>query len=182
MAFIILDRDGVINHDPDGYIKSPEDWHPIAGSLEAIARFNRAGFRVLVASNQSGIGRGFYDVDALQRIHEKLFHLLALVGGEIEEIFFCPHHPDDQCVCRKPLPGLFEQMQAKYPINFAETYFIGDSIGDVRAAEAVGCQPVLVMTGNGRKTLEQYPDLVRIRQFDDLAMAADVICDDVDGF
>jgi D-glycero-D-manno-heptose 1,7-bisphosphate phosphatase len=101
--------------------------------------------------------------------------MLSLVGGEIEEIFFCPHHPDDQCQCRKPLPGLFQQMQKKYAINFAETFFIGDSIGDVRAAEAVGCKPALVMTGNGRKTLEQNPELVSIPQFRDLAEAAVII-------
>jgi D-glycero-D-manno-heptose 1,7-bisphosphate phosphatase len=172
MTFIILDRDGVINHDPTGYIKSPDEWNPIAGSLEAIARFNRAGFTVLVATNQSGIGRGLYDVDALARVHGKLSEMLALVGGEIEEIFFCPHHPDDQCQCRKPSPGLFEQMQKKYAINFAETFFIGDSIGDVRAAQAVGCKPALVMTGNGRKTLEQNPELGCIPQFRDLAEAA----------
>jgi D-glycero-D-manno-heptose 1,7-bisphosphate phosphatase len=175
MAFIILDRDGVINHDPTGYIKSPDEWNPIAGSLEAIARFNRAGFKVLVATNQSGIGRGLYDADALTKIHDKLFQMLALVGGEIEEVFFCPHHPDDQCQCRKPLPGLFEQMQEKYAINFAETFFIGDSIGDVRAAQAVGCKPALVMTGNGKKTLAQNPELGSIPQFRDLAEAAAII-------
>jgi D-glycero-D-manno-heptose 1,7-bisphosphate phosphatase len=180
MAFIILDRDGVINHDPTGYIKSPDEWNPIAGSLEAIARFNRAGFTVLVATNQSGIGRGLYDVAALTRVHEKLAQLLTLVGGEITEIFFCPHHPDDQCLCRKPLPGLFQQMQAKYAIDFAETFFIGDSIGDVRAAQTVGCKPALVMTGNGRKTLEQNPELVSIPQFRDLAEAAAKILGDIE--
>jgi D-glycero-D-manno-heptose 1,7-bisphosphate phosphatase len=180
MAFIILDRDGVINHDPDGYIKSPEEWNPIAGSLEAIARFNRAGFRVLVASNQSGIGRGFYGLDALQRIHEKLFYLLQDAGGKIDEIFFCPHHPDDGCVCRKPSTGMFLEMQAKYGMDFSETYFIGDSIGDVKVAEAVGCVPVLVMTGNGRETLAKHPELMRVRRFEDLAMAADEICSEIE--
>ena len=176
MAFVILDRDGVINHDPTGYIKSPEEWHPIAGSLEAIARFNRAGFQVLVASNQSGVGRGYYDLDALAKVHDKLHAMLATVGGEITEIFFCPHHPDEGCDCRKPQPGMFRQMQAKYAIDFAQTFFIGDSIGDVRAAEAVGCKPVLVLTGNGRDTLERYPELGNIPCFEDLAAAADAIC------
>src|SRR5579862_2669163 len=111
MPYIILDRDGVINYDSEAYIKSPEEWLPIPGSLEAIATLNRHGFRVLIATNQSGVSRGYYDLAMLDRIHEKLVAQLAAVGGCIEEIFFCPHHPDDHCVCRKPKPGMIYQIK-----------------------------------------------------------------------
>jgi D-glycero-D-manno-heptose 1,7-bisphosphate phosphatase len=173
MPFIILDRDGVINFDSDYYIKSPEEWHPIPGSLEAIAELNRQGYRVIVATNQSGIARKLYDLETLYQIHDKLVSELKKVGGVIEEIFFCPHHPDDHCGCRKPQPGMFEQIQQKYNVDLAETFFIGDSIADIRAAENAGCKPILVMTGNGRKTLEKYPDTLNIRQFESLADAVE---------
>ncbi len=169
MPFIILDRDGVINDDSDDYIKSPEEYHPIPSSLEAIATLNRAGYCVLVVSNQSGIARGLYDLKTLQRIHDKLHRCLAEVGGKIEEIFFCPHHPDDHCLCRKPKTGLFQQIQEKYEINLAETFFVGDTMTDVQVAEVVGCMPILVMTGKGKKMLEKYPELLAIRRYEDLA-------------
>jgi len=143
--FIILDRDGVINYDSDHYIKSPEEWHAIPGSLEAIADLNRAGYHVVVATNQSGIARGHYDLETLDRIHEKLMRELASVGGYIDEIFFCPHHPNDHCECRKPKLGLFLQIQKKYTVHFAETYFIGDSYTDMQVAEATGCKPILYL-------------------------------------
>jgi len=171
MSYIILDRDGVINHDSAHYIKSPEEWLPIPGSLEAIAQLNRAGYRVLIATNQSGIARVLYDVEMLDTIHEKLMRELAAVGGYVEEIFFCPHHPDDACACRKPNTGLFEQIHSKYELDFAKTYFIGDSFTDIQVAKKMGCLPLLVLTGNGRKTLENHPDLTIIPSFEDLAAA-----------
>lgn len=175
MSYIILDRDGVINYDSDQYIKSPDEWHPIPGSLEAIARLNRHGFRVLVATNQSGVARGLYDIEILDQIHEKLVRELAAVGGYIEEIFFCPHHPEDKCICRKPQPGLIHQIQAKYPVNPIGTFFIGDSYADMEAARSAGCMPLLVLTGNGRRTLEKYPTYASIPNFIDLAEAVEYV-------
>ncbi len=175
MSFVILDRDGVINFDSDEYIKSPEEWRPIPGSLQAIAELNRHGFRVVVATNQSGIARGYYDVPMLDLIHEKFMRELASVGGCIEEIFFCPHHPDDHCHCRKPQPGLLYAMQEKYRMDLSSTFFIGDSFSDVQAANAVNCLPILVQTGKGQACLEKYPDLLSIPHFPDLASAVDYV-------
>jgi D-glycero-D-manno-heptose 1,7-bisphosphate phosphatase len=157
--FIILDRDGVINYDSDQYIKSPDEWHPIPGSLEAIAQLNRAGFHVVIVTNQSGVARGLYNIEILDQIHEKLISELAAVGGCIEEIFFCPHHPDEGCHCRKPKPGMLQKFQKKYGANLAETFYIGDSLVDMQVAATMGCKPILVLTGNGPKTLEKNPEL-----------------------
>lgn len=173
--FIILDRDGVINFDSLEYIKSPDEWNAIPGSLEAIAQLNRAGYQVIVVTNQSGIARGYYDMETLDHIHEKFLRELAEVGGHVEEIFFCPHHPDEQCSCRKPKPGLLHQLQKKYTIKFADTYFIGDSIVDMQVAAEVGCKPILVLTGNGKKTLEKNPNLSHIDHFADLKEAVEFI-------
>jgi len=175
MPFIILDRDGVINYDSDVYIKSPEEWHPIPGSLEAIAKLNHAGYRVLIATNQSGIARGYYDLPMLEKIHAKLTAELAKVDGEIEEIFFCPHHPDEKCNCRKPKPGLFHDMKKKYGFNFQETYFIGDSATDMEVAEAVGCKPILVLTSKGQQTAETNPHLADIPHYQNLAEAVEAL-------
>lgn len=172
MSYIILDRDGVINYDSSAYIKSPAEWLPIPQSLEAIAALNRAGFRVLIATNQSGVARGYYDLDMLNQIHEKMHQALAAVGGSIEEIFFCPHHPDADCACRKPKPGMIYAMQQKYQLNLTETFFIGDSKGDVIAAQTAGCKPLLVLTGNGRSTLKHY---TTIPMFEDLHAAVQYI-------
>lgn len=175
-SLIILDRDGVINYDSLEYIKSPEEWEAIPGSLEAIAQLNRAGFYVIVVTNQSGIARGFYDLATLDEIHEKLTQELAAVGGHIEEIYFCPHHPDAHCQCRKPQPGLFQQIQKKYQVDFKDIYFIGDALTDVQVAQAVGCKPILVLTGKGQSTLERYPFLrEKIPCFDNLAVAVNFI-------
>lgn len=175
-SYIILDRDGVINFDSLKYIKSPDEWEAIPGSLEAIAQLNRAGYRVIVVTNQSGVARGYYDVETLDKIHEKFQHELAAVGGHIEEIFFCPHHPLDECNCRKPKPGMLRQIQQKYPeINFANTFFIGDSLVDMQVAVTVGCTPLLVLTGNGKKTLEENPDLSNVNSFENLRMAVDYV-------
>ncbi len=175
MSFIILDRDGVINFDSMEYIKSPDEWHPIPGSLPAIAQLNRHGYRVLVATNQSGVARGYYDIEMLDRIHEKMMYELAAVGGYVEEIFFCPHHPEDKCGCRKPQTGLIEQIQAKYPIVLTETYFIGDSSTDMYVAQAMGCLPLLVRTGNGERVLATHPEFKNILHFIDLAAAVEYV-------
>jgi D-glycero-D-manno-heptose 1,7-bisphosphate phosphatase len=136
---------------------------------------NRHGFRVLVATNQSGVARGLYDITVLDQIHEKLMRELAAVGGYVEEIFFCPHHPEDQCSCRKPKPGLIHQIQAKYPVNPTGIYFIGDSFADMEAAMSAGCKPLLVLTGNGRRTLEKHPQFATIPNFADLAEAVEYV-------
>jgi D-glycero-D-manno-heptose 1,7-bisphosphate phosphatase len=169
MSFIILDRDGVINFDSDFYIKSPAEWTPIPGSIEAIAQLNRAGYRVIIATNQSGIARKLYDHDILEKIHEKLLQHVAAAGGVIEEIFFCPHHPDEHCVCRKPKPGMLLKIQEKYGLTFADTFFVGDSISDINVAQAVGCQPLLVLTGNGQKTVANHPEIAEIPRYTNLA-------------
>ena len=170
MKLIVLDRDGVINEDSDAYIKSPEEWQPIPGSLEAIAALNRAGYQVVVATNQSGIARGLYDLDTLARIHEKMHQALAAVGGHIEAVFFCPHGPDDDCDCRKPRPGLFHDIAGRLRISLEGVPAIGDSLRDLQAAEAVGALPILVRTGKGRKTEAELGD-AGIPVFDDLAAA-----------
>ncbi len=147
MKLIILDRDGTINADSDEYIKSPEEWMPLPGSLEAIARLNHAGWHVAIASNQSGLGRGLFDVAALNAIHAKLFKALATHGGRIDAVFYCPHAPDEGCNCRKPRPGLFEQIGDRFGVDLKLTPTVGDSARDLQAGAAVGCPPHLVLTG-----------------------------------
>lgn len=149
MKLVILDRDGVINYDSEHYIKSAEEWRPIPGSLEAIALLNRKGYIVVVATNQSGIGRGLYGEEALTEIHRKMHLALEQVGGKIEKIFYCPHLPTMACECRKPAPGLLKQIAAHYNCDLTGVPFVGDSLRDVRAACAVGCLPILVRSGNG---------------------------------
>lgn len=158
MKLVILDRDGVINHDSDQFIKSPEEWKPIPGSLAAIARLNQAGYRVVVASNQSGIGRGLFDTDTLMAIHDKMNKALALVGGHIDAVFFCPHTTGDDCECRKPKPGLLKEIAARFNADLAGVPAVGDSLRDLQSALAVGAQPMLVLTGKGRKTQDD-PEL-----------------------
>lgn len=172
---IIIDRDGVINFDSPAYIKSPEEWLPIPGSLEAIAQLNRHNYQVVIATNQSGVARGYYDLETLDRIHEKLIAELAAVGGFVTEIFFCPHHPDENCFCRKPKPGLLHRIQEKFSVDLKNTFFIGDSWTDMQVAFAMGCKPILVLTGNGNKTLTEHPELANIQCFADLAKASDYI-------
>jgi D-glycero-D-manno-heptose 1,7-bisphosphate phosphatase len=174
MSFIILDRDGVINYDSDEYIKSPDEWKPIPGSLEAMSKLTQHGFRILIATNQSGVGRGYYNLDMLNAIHQKMTTLLFELGGKVEEIFVCPHHPNDDCVCRKPKPGLIYQMQKKYHIDLSQTYFIGDTVNDIEAARAAGCLPILVKTGKGQETLEHYQS-EDLPHFADLAHAVNYV-------
>lgn len=151
MKLVILDRDGTINEDSDEYVKSEAEWKPLPGALEAIARLNHAGWHVVVASNQSGLGRGLFDVAALNAMHAKMHKLLAAVGGRVEAIFYCPHGPDQACSCRKPLPGLFEQIGERYGIALKGVPTVGDSARDIIAGAAVGCEPHLVLTGKGAK-------------------------------
>jgi D-glycero-D-manno-heptose 1,7-bisphosphate phosphatase len=152
MKLIILDRDGVINHDSLSYIKGPDEWKPIAGSLEAIALLNQAGYRVLVATNQSGIGRGLFDMATLNAIHDKMHRALGAVGGRVDGIFFCPHAQEAGCNCRKPKTGMLEDIARRFNTSLEGVPFIGDSQRDLQAAASVGAQPVLVLTGKGRKT------------------------------
>lgn len=158
MKLVILDRDGVINFDSDQYIKSADEWRPIPGSLEAIARLNHAGYRVVVATNQSGIGRGLFEMDTLNAIHDKMHKTLALVGGRIDAVFFCPHTSADHCDCRKPKPGLMREIGTRFNVDLAGIPVIGDSLRDLQAAVAVGAKPILVRTGKGVKTATD-PDL-----------------------
>jgi D-glycero-D-manno-heptose 1,7-bisphosphate phosphatase len=176
MKLVILDRDGVINEDSDEYIKSPEEWIPIPGSLEAIARLHQAGYRLVIATNQSGIARGLFDFNTLARIHAKLLDAVRARGGQIEAIFFCPHGPADGCRCRKPLPGLFEEIAERLKINLRGVYAVGDSERDILAAESAGARPVLVRTGKGERTLKKMARrLDRIPVFADLAAFADAL-------
>lgn len=147
MKLVVLDRDGTINEDRDDYVKSAEEWVPLPGALEAIARLNHAGWHVVIASNQSGLGRGLFDMAALNAMHAKLNQLLARQGGRIDAVFFCPHAPDEQCDCRKPLPGLFEQIRERYGVDMSEVPVVGDTARDLQAGMAVGCEPHLVCTG-----------------------------------
>lgn len=157
--YVLLDRDGVINHDSDEFIKSPEQWLPIEGSLEAIALFTEHGYKVVVITNQSGLARGLLDAATLEKIHAKMQRMAAEKGGKIDAIYFCPHGPDDDCSCRKPKPGLIETFAADNHVNLSGIAFIGDSLRDLQAAQAAGASPVLVKTGKGRKTLTENPNL-----------------------
>ena len=158
MKLIILDRDGVINVDSDQFIKSPEEWKPIPGSLEAIARLNQWGWRVVVASNQSGVGRGLFGMDTLNAINDKMVRSLAQVGGRLDAIFFCPHAADSTCDCRKPKPGMLLQIGERFNVDLAGVPVVGDSLRDLQAAVAAGAKPYLVLTGKGEIT-RASPDL-----------------------
>jgi len=149
MKLVILDRDGTINEDSLEYIKSEAEWKPLPGALEAIARLNHAGWHVVVATNQSGLGRGLFDVAALNAMHAKMHRLLATAGGRVEAIFYCPHAPDQACRCRKPQPGLFEQIGERYGIDLKGVPTVGDTARDLIAGTSVGCEPHLVLTGKG---------------------------------
>lgn len=147
MKLVILDRDGTINEDRDDYVTSPEEWLPLSGALEAVARINHAGWHAVVASNQSGLGRGLFDMAALTAMHSKMNALLARVGGRIDAVFFCPHTQTDNCDCRKPLPGLYLQIAERYGVPLRQVPAVGDSLRDLQAASAAGCEPHLVRTG-----------------------------------
>lgn len=152
---LVLDRDGVINHESADFIKSPDEWRPIKGSLEAIARLSQAGYDVVVVTNQSGIGRGYFDANTLAQIHIRMIDHVQQHGGKIQSIFFCPHHPDDDCACRKPKTGLYKELADRLKLHFDNVFSVGDSVRDLLAARSAGATPVLVKTGNGRKSLKQ---------------------------
>ena len=152
MKLVILDRDGTINQDSDQYIKSPAEWKPIPGSLEAIARLTQGGWRIAVATNQSGLSRGLFDMATLNAIHAEMHRAVAQAGGRIDAIFFCPHAADSKCECRKPKPGLLREIGTRFDLDLKGVPMVGDALRDVEAAAAVGAQPYLVLTGKGRKT------------------------------
>lgn len=178
MKLVILDRDGTINEDSDDYVKTPEEWAPLPGTLEAIARLNHAGWHVVIASNQSGLGRGLFDVSTLNAMHAKMHKLLAAAGGRVDAVFYCPHAPDEGCRCRKPEPGLFEQIGERYGLDLHGVPAVGDSARDVLAAVAAGCEPHLVLTGkgaaySGRSLPDNFPLETRVHA--DLGAFADFV-------
>ncbi len=178
MKLVILDRDGTINEDSDAYVKSAAEWQPLPGALEAIAKLNHAGWHVVVATNQSGLGRGLFDVAALNAMHAKMHSMLAAVGGRVDAIFYCPHGPEESCRCRKPEPGLFEQIGERYGIDLKDVPAVGDSARDLVAAVTVGCEPHWVLTGKaksyrGRPVPDTIPSHAIVHQ--DLGAFADFL-------
>jgi len=178
MKVVILDRDGTINQDSDEFVKTPQEWAPLPGALEAIARLNHAGWHVVVASNQSGLGRGLFDVSSLNEIHAKMHKMLAAVGGRVDAVFYCPHAPDEGCRCRKPEPGLFEQIGERYGLDLSDVPTVGDTARDVQAGATAGCEPHLVLTGKGAiyrgvSLPESFPPSTRVHE--DLAAFADYL-------
>ena len=175
MRLIILDRDGVINHDSENYIKSPDEWQPIAGSIEAIARLSQAAYRIVVATNQAGIARGLFDLDALMSMHDKMHCLVNAAGGEIDAVVFCPHGPEDGCDCRKPKPGMLLDIARRLMVDLTDVPYVGDSLRDLQAARAVGARPILVRTGNGTRTLARLPEFGEVEVYDNLAAYANAV-------
>ena len=179
MKLVILDRDGVINEDSDAFIKTPEEWIPIPGSLEAIGRLTQAGWTVVVASNQSGIARGLFSMETLGAIHTRMREAVAEAGGRIDAIFFCPHGPDDNCACRKPKPGLLRDISRRLDARLENVPVVGDSLRDLQAAAACNCTPWLVLTGKGRRTWQtsgtsgELPAGTEVR--DNLSAVADAL-------
>ena len=175
MKLVILDRDGVINYDSEHFIKSVAEWKALPGSPEAIAKLTQAGYRVVVATNQSGIGRGLFDMDTLNAIHEKMHRATQLLGGRIDAVFYCPHSVDSNCQCRKPKPGMFERIGGCFNADMSAAFAIGDSLRDLQAASAAGARPILVLTGKGENTRAEgnLPD--GTLTFADLSAAVDFI-------
>ena len=173
---VVLDRDGVINEDSDAFIKSPDEWVAIPGSLEAIAKLCDAGFTVTVATNQSGIARGYFDQQVLDAIHDKMLASVREAGGNIDVLAVCPHGPDDDCDCRKPRPGLLWQIANRYQASLDNVPVVGDSLRDLQAGAAVGARPMLVLTGKGEKTAKALPETLKATPvYPDLAAAADAL-------
>ncbi|MCK7598070.1 D-glycero-beta-D-manno-heptose 1,7-bisphosphate 7-phosphatase [Microbulbifer sp. CAU 1566] len=180
MAIIILDRDGVINQQGDDHVTSADDWTPIAGSIEAMARLSQAGFQLAVATNQNGLALGLFDLDDLEAMHAKLRALVEDAGGEVAGIFYCPHSDEDHCRCRKPKTGLLDAIEAEFDTSLHDCFFVGDQLKDLQCAVAKNCKPVLVKTGRGEQTLQQLiqnpdPSLTHTAVFDDLQKFADFI-------
>ncbi|KEQ16600.1 D-glycero-beta-D-manno-heptose 1,7-bisphosphate 7-phosphatase [Endozoicomonas numazuensis] len=165
---IILDRDGVINEDSDNYIRTVDEWIPLPGSIKAIARLSRAGYPIAIATNQSGLARGYFTEDTLRAMHQKMLDLIAAEGGKIDCIKFCPHGPDDQCRCRKPLPGMIEQIEETLNLPAESAWVVGDSLRDLQAGQAMGCKVALVKTGKGIRTLNKGEGLDNVPVFEDL--------------
>ena len=182
MKLIILDRDGVINQESPEFIKSPEEWIPIDGSLEAIGRLSQAGYEVVILTNQSGVGRGLFSADMLSQIHVRMLDYVQQHGGNIQSILFCPHHPDDNCECRKPKTGLYQELTERFNVNLMNTYSIGDSLRDLLAAKEAGATPVLVKTGNGRKTLKQTRQYQNIDNQDEISLDNLIVFDNLAKF
>ncbi|MEY4642997.1 MAG: hypothetical protein RLZZ227_2991 [Pseudomonadota bacterium] len=174
---VILDRDGVINEDSDDYIKSLDEWVPVPGSIAAIARLSRAGFSIAVATNQSGIARGYFDEIALANMHALLCELVEEAGGQVDAICYCPHGPDEGCHCRKPAPGLLEQISEELRLPLAGAWYVGDTRKDVELGLSMNCRPILVRSGKGRDTEQKLDASMRgaVMIVDDLAAAADLI-------
>ena len=177
MKLIIIDRDGVINEDSDEYIKSPDEWLPIPGSLEAISRLNRAGYIIAIATNQSGLARGYFNTADLSAMHRKMESLLQEHGGHIDAIFYCPHGPDDDCECRKPRPGMLKEIGERFQARMEDVFFIGDTISDIKAAVAASVKPLLVKTGKGAGTAAMLKEngLQRVPVYEDLNAAVDAV-------
>ena len=175
MKLIILDRDGVINFDSDQFIKSPDEWKPIPGSLEAIARLSREGWRVVVATNQSGLARGLFEMATLNTIHAKMHKAVGQAGGRIEAVFYCPHSAEMDCSCRKPKPGLLEEIATRYGRDLRDVPAVGDSLRDLLAAASMGARPLLVKTGKGKKTLAAGGLPKDTPVFDDLMAAVEYL-------
>ncbi|MAS82135.1 MAG: D-glycero-beta-D-manno-heptose-1,7-bisphosphate 7-phosphatase [Legionellales bacterium] len=175
MALIILDRDGVINEDSDDYIKSPAEWQPIVGSLEAIAKLSQNGYKIVVVTNQSGLGRNLFTIEALNAIHMKMNTHLAKFGGVIDALFFCPHIPEDNCNCRKPKPGLYDDISERLRVSLNKVFCVGDKMTDIQAVQSAGGKPVLVRTGKGQSEIDQglVPEGIPI--YRDLAQFVDEI-------
>ena len=171
-GIVVLDRDGVINVDSADYIKSADEWIPLPGSISAIANLCAKGYQIYLATNQAGLARGLFDLPALQEMHSKLKKLVEEEGGSIAGIFFCPHHPNDACDCRKPKPGLLRQIEHAASTSLIGQPFVGDSLKDIQAASAIGARPILVRTGNGRTTEAELLDST-IEIFDDLSSFAE---------
>lgn len=180
MKLIVLDRDGVINQDSPDFVKSPDEWVPIKGSLEAIARLSQAGYEVVVLTNQSGVGRGLFTADMLGKIHVRMIDYIHQHGGKIQCILFCPHHPKDECICRKPDTGLYDELSKRLAISLNGVFSVGDSVRDLLAAKKAGAKPVLVKTGNGKKTFKKITknkelELNDIDVFDSLSSFTDAL-------
>jgi len=177
MNLIILAHDGVINHDSDEYVKSVDEWEPISGSLQAMGRLFQAGYTLVVVSNQSGIARGFYDIETLHAIHSKMGRMLEQYGGHVDVVLFCPHAPKDNCDCRKPKDGMFQEIIKRYQCDLKDVPAIGDSLRDLQAAKAAGAAPILVKTGKGEKTIADTDasELEGVAVYKDLAEVADAI-------
>ena len=175
MKLVILDRDGVINYDSDAFIKTPDEWKPIPGSLEAIAHLTQAGYRVVIATNQSGISRGLLDMVTLNAINDKMCKAVNQVGGRIDAMFFCPHANSDKCNCRKPAVGMFKEISDRFGLELNGVPAIGDSLRDLQAAAEVGAIPILVLSGKGKKTSAKggLPENTRI--FSNLSAAVDAL-------